>query len=104
MQFYQSFPDFLQANENTVFRFWVYRRMFTPYEQQNAFSDESVFEDVHAETGVIRQCIPLGENDFLLGFQLTFGEEINEQYSNLQFYKLSEIRLSYYRDDQMEEE
>ena len=27
-------------------RFWIYRRMFTPYEQQEAFTDESVFEDV----------------------------------------------------------
>ena len=104
MQLYQSFPDFIQENEGTVFRVWVYKKMFTPYEKENAFVDESVFENPVGESGVIRQCIPIGNGDFLLGIQLTFDEPAKDTYDMLVFYRLSEIRLEYYRNDQLKEE
>ena len=106
MQFYQSMMDFLQANERTVFRFWVYRRMFTPYEEKEALTDESVFEDITARFGIIRQCIPIGNNDFVLGIQLFYDEEIDADapYESLEFFKFSEIRMAFYKDDQMKEE
>lgn len=100
---YNSLPDFLKVNENVVFRFWVYRRVYTPYEEKNAFSDESIFESSHANFGVIRECISIGGGDFLLGIQLVYDEDFdvdNPEYDQLEYYKLSEIRLGYHRDDQ----
>lgn len=83
-----------------IWRFWIYRRMFTPYEQQEAFTDESVFEDVFCTFGIIREVIDL-HGDYLLGIEKVCKDEgfkISE-HPCLEYYKLSEIRLSYYPDD-----
>lgn len=104
MDVYQSFPDFLLANKNTVFHYWVYRRLYTPYEQREAFIDESVYEDSVASAGIIRECIALGNGDYLLGFQVVeIGEPPEQPCTGLEYYRLSEIRLGFSRDEQEEE-
>ena len=37
--------SWLRENRDRLFRFLRYRKVFTPYEIQNAFMDESEFED-----------------------------------------------------------
>ena len=96
MDTYTGIHAFLKEHENEVFHYWVYRRVYTPYEQKECFSDESIFEDTHAGSGYIKECIPLGDGDFLLGFQAVDDcDPYNiTAFDFVEYYKLSEIRLN----------
>ena len=50
---YGDFFSFLERNKDRLFRFWVYKRMFTPLEQEMMYTDQDVYEDYHAHTGII---------------------------------------------------
>jgi len=104
MDIYTDFHAFLKAHMGEVFQYWVYRRIFTPYKQKECFADESVFEDTHASTAIIKECIPLGGGDFLLGFQPVNDCDLyNITYDFIEYYKLSEIRLNRLTKDSKEE-
>lgn len=106
MDTYTDIHAFLKAHEGEIFHYWVYRRVFTPYEQKECFTDESIFEDTHAGVGVIKECIPLGSGDFLLGFQPADDCDpynITTPYDFVEYYKLSEIRLNRRFKNQEEE-
>ena len=93
---FSSFPDFLDAHEDDLFCFWVYRRGYTPYEQQQAFSDESQFEDVHGTVCRVAECISLGNGRFMLGVLPCIDENLDEKEfsSHIDYYNLDEIRIS----------
>jgi hypothetical protein len=101
---YGSFFEFLEKNKDRLFRFWVYKRMFTPLEQEKRYLDQDVYEDYHAHTGIIKEAIVLPDNDLLLGFYIIAGTTSEEEdpYRHLEYYKLSEIRMEY-RPVDMEE-
>lgn len=101
---YGSFSEFLQKNKDRLFRFWVYKRLFTPLEQEKKYIDECVYEDTHAHTGIIREAIVLPDNDLLLGFYIPCCDTVDEEdeYKHIDYYKLSEIRMEY-RPVDMEE-
>lgn len=88
-----------------VYRYWVYRRGFTPYEQEEKFEDESMFEDPQCSFGFIREAINLG-NDWLLGIQEVYPDipASYKAHQHFQYYKLSEIRLAFDIIDQPEHE
>lgn len=91
---------FLHDTGERVFRFWVYRRMFTPHEIEEQYIDESVYEDTMASLGIIKECVVLPDDDVLLGFQHIYDEG-NVVFSDyIAYFKLSEIRLEYWPDDQ----
>ena len=56
-------------NSDRIYRFVVYKKLFTPYEQDKKFSDESQFEDTHYRFGFIEEAIELGQGEWLLGFR-----------------------------------
>ena len=64
---YDNFKQFFEQNPGRIYRYWVYRRMFTPYEQKQAYMDESFFEQSQALFGVVREVVPLPNGDLLLG-------------------------------------
>lgn len=80
--------------EDRVFRLWVFKKMFTPYEQEQKFIDESIFEDVHCKLVRIKELIELADGDYLIGFQETDRDDLY-----IEYYKLSEIRLDYCQSD-----
>lgn len=97
---------FLHDTRGRVFRYWVFKRMFTPLEADKKYIDQSEFVDSHASFGIIRECVPLPDNDILIGFQdvdISFAGD-PENYLNdwISYYKLSEIRLEYHWRDQPE--
>lgn len=96
MEYFSDMLAFVKAHENDLFMCWVYRKLFTPYEQQQAFMDESVFEDSHATLCYIRECVQLENGDFLIGLQSTDDPRDfpNPKLYNVEYYKLSEVRLS----------
>lgn len=101
---YNSFFEFLEKNKDRIFRFWVYKRIFTPLEQEQKYIDQGEYEDYHAKLGIIREVILLPDNDLLLGFYIPGTETADEEdeFMHLDYYKLSEIRMEY-RPVDMEE-
>ena len=99
---YNGFVDFILKNPDRVFRYWVYKKVFTPYELEHKFIDESRYEDSYASFGVVREVIPLPENDYLLGIAQVFETlaDLREDHAHIDYYRLSEIRLAYYPNEQ----
>lgn len=96
---YNSFAEYLKSlPPNTVFRLWEYKRMFTPYEQEEKFSDESQYVNVECDHIRILDVITLPDGDLLLATTYAWGES-----SYISYYKLSEISLAKNEKD-MEEE
>lgn len=85
----------LLDNEDRVYGFFVYKRMFTPYEQEQKFTDESQFEDIHFTYGRIREAVNLGHGEWLLGFQTIVDDDLPAE-SNLDYHRLSDIQLYTY--------
>lgn len=84
------------ANKGRVYRYVVYKKMFTPYEQEQKFSDESQFEDTHMTAALIEEAIPLGNGDWLFGFRQIIDGKLSEY---VDYLRLSDIRLSCFDDD-----
>ena len=82
------------VGEDRVFRLWVFKKMFTPYEQDEKFSDESVYEDDVCKYVMIKELIELPDGDLLIGFQDADSDNLY-----LEYFKLSEIRLDYRPED-----
>ena len=82
------------VGEERVFRMWVFKKMFTPYEQDEKFLDESVYVDDTCKFVMIKELIELPDGDLLIGFQDTDNDNLY-----LEYYKLSEIRLDYCQSD-----
>lgn len=93
---------FLLDNVGRVYRYWVYRRMFTPYEQQRAFSDESFFEDTTARYGIISEAVDLGGGDYLLGFSDPDSIDSAPDERYIEYHRLSDIRINFSPGDQYE--
>jgi hypothetical protein len=84
-------------NSDRIYRFVVYKKLFTPYEQDKKFMDESQFVDTHYRFGFIEEAIELGNGEWLLGFREVVEEEVRGYIS---YFKLSDIQLSYFEQDQ----
>ena len=97
-----DFETWLLNYGDRVYRYLVYKKMFTPYEQQQAFSDESEFVDTYYSFCRIEEAIDLGHGEWLLGLRIL--DEDLENTTILEYYKLSEIRLSHYTDDQEDDD
>lgn len=82
----------------------MYKRIFTPLEQEQKYIDQGEYEDYHAKLGIIREAIVLPDYDLLLGFYIPGTETADEEdeFKHLDYYKLSEIRMEY-RPVDMEE-
>lgn len=85
-------------NDERIYRYFVYKRMFTPYEQQKAFEDETIFEDDYCTFAKITEAIDLGNGEWMLGLTGVDGDTL-ELNTYTEYYKLSEIRLSYFGDE-----
>lgn len=99
-----DFTTWLVNNQETVFTISRYRKMFTPYEEENKFSDETAFEDTYQ--GKIKSAINLGY-DTLLEINVLLdtiggydGEFSNSRVTNYEL--LSNVSLSVYKDESEE--
>ncbi len=95
---------FFHQNKDRIYRFYVYKRIFTPRELEMKYIDQSEFASNMARFGLIREAIILPDKDVLLGIaEITDSvDDIREEYRHLEYFKLSEIRLEYYPDDAAE--
>lgn len=93
----------LLDNDGRIYRYLVYKRMFTPYEQKEAFDDETQFEESTYTFAKISEAIDLGGGDWLLGLTEVDPDTL-ESYSYTEYYKLNEIRLAYFGDEKRKRE
>lgn len=97
---YNSFADYLKSlPPDTVFRLWEYKRMFTPYEQEQKFSDESLYVNEECDYVRILDVIALPDGDLFLATTYAYGDG-----TYINYYKLSEISLGRSEKDMEEEE
>ena len=95
---YDGISAFFEQHKYRVIRFYVYRRMFTPQEVEKQYIDQSVYESNTASISMVREVISLPDGDVLLGIGGIY-EDVCDM-DHLEYYRLSEIRLSYWpRDD-----
>lgn len=96
-----DFETWVLDNSDRVYRYWVYKKMFTPYEQDQKFTDETCYECEECSFGCIQEAIELPDGDILLGFvdPADVGTGV-EGY--IIYQKLSEIHINYSPNDQEE--
>jgi len=93
--------DMLCASYDRIYRFTVYRRMFTPYEEEHKFMDETEFTGSHYAFGRVKDMTPLGNGDYLI--EMRICDEDGADWGRSEFYRLNEIRLSKFDCDNGEE-
>lgn len=97
MKYFEDIKTFFKSIENRPIIYWVYKKMFTPYELDKKFMDESIYEDCHGTEGYIKEVILLPDNDILLGIARVFEDSEDNEYNYfVDYYKLSEIRMAYH--------
>lgn len=94
---YGCLGDYLKTlPENTVFRVWKKKTIFTPLEQEKKSELQNVYENDVAYFVYIRAVIDLPNGDLLLAVESADCE------GYVDYYKLSEIDLAKFKPD-MEE-
>lgn len=85
-----NFAEYLKSlPENTIFRLWQLKRIFTPFEQDVKDEYQSIYEEEVCKKVIILDAIDLPDGDVLLAVH-----DI-EQYPNyIEYYKLSNVDLA----------
>lgn len=94
---------YIRDNSDTIYRLWKYKKMFTPYELDGKFKDESVFEDDICTLVRIVNAIEI-PNDVLLKCRVVSSDCIYEDSTYTDgglyiFERLSNIMLAEYDYD-----
>lgn len=98
-----DFTTWMLDNDNRLYRYWVFKRMFTPDEQDGKYVDQSCFESDTCYLGYIVEAVELPDGDVLLGFEPS--DLIGTQFEGaIHYYKLSEIRLEYCPADEVDQD
>lgn len=95
LPFTWNMRDCLINKRDHVFAYQVYKRMFTPYEQEQKFTDESEFTDIHYQPARIVEAVELGGGDWLIGFHNLYDDS-DDIDGEITYYRLSDISLFTY--------
>ena len=98
---------FIADSQGKIFRIYKYKRVYTPYEQEQKYSDESEYENGgYAEFVFIKQAIELPDGDVLLKLEKTYKpsddfifDEYDKKYKSYRYEKLSDIVIEEYDID-----
>ena len=92
-----SFVTWIEKHKNISFRYWVHKKMFTPYEVDLKDENQSCTDSEECNYGYITDYTILPNNDVMIGF----SEDKVADY--IAYYKLSEIEINYCKSDNEEE-
>jgi len=109
--YYGDFETFMHDDgDGRIFRMLVYKKIFTPLEQEKKYIDQGVYTDICYQDVVVKEVIPLGDNseDLLIGFQYLYDyDDYGADEYDVHYHKLSDIELLYsplnekeYRDEE----
>ena len=85
--------NFVKKNKNTVFRYWLRKRMWTPYEMELKDRYQSDLVEEEASYGYLVEAIDLG-HDWLIGISE------DKKFDYISYYRLSEVDLAISDTDQ----
>lgn len=96
----------LQDNNNKIFRFLTYKKVYTPYEQDKKFIDESMYEEGgYYKFAYITNAIEVPEGTLLELSEVTRNENEDWKDTGIKYYKLlSDINLEMANFDNKYEE
>ena len=85
--------NFVEKNKNTVFRYRLRKRMWTPYEMELKDQYQTDLVDEDASYGYLVEAVDLG-NDWLIGISE------DKKFDYISYYRLSELDLAISDTDQ----
>jgi hypothetical protein len=89
----------IDESDTRIFRYLVYKKVYTPREQHEKYVDESEYEDGGIYTlAKIEEAIDIGNGDWMLGMREIF--EDGSVSKHIKYVKLNEIRLYSFDEDQ----
>jgi hypothetical protein len=89
----------LDESDTRIFRYLIYKKVYTPYEQEHKYIDESEYEDGGMMSfAKIEEAIDMGNGNWMLGMREVF--EDGSVSKHLKYVMLNEIRLWSYDEDQ----
>lgn len=97
-----NFETWMLDNDDRIYRYWVYKRMFTPRELEEKRRNQSCYEDDMYCYGRIEEAVELPDGDVLVAFSNPADDDDDDRKGILYFYKLSELRLVYDPTDKEE--
>ena len=97
----KNMETWVAEHKDTVFRYLVYRKIWTPYEMDEKFSDESEYTSNLYDFGKIVDAIYLGNGKWFVGLSAV-DSETKEEISpkRIEYYNLDEIRLCVFENDE----
>ena len=95
LKFYNNIQDFFKAIENRLIIYWVYKKKFTPYDNEVKSKDVDIYENNVGTEGMIKEVILLPDNDILLGLAQDMELIDYERNYYMDYYRLSEIHIAY---------
>ena len=88
--------DFIERNKDTVFRYWTYKRNYTPYEIDLKDPMQSDLIEEECSYGRFIEAVNLGY-DWLIGI---VEWDAVEPYKYIDYVQLSSIKFAYSSGDQ----
>ena len=89
-----NFSEFINQNKNKLFRYWLRKTMWTPYEMELKDPNQSDLVNEECSYGYFVNCVDLGY-DWLVGIS-----EDNPNGKYVSYHKLSELDFAYSVSDQ----
>ena len=89
----------LDESDTRIFRYCIYKRVYTPLEQEKKYMDESEFEDGGIYTmAKIEEAIDMSNGNWMLGMREIYEDGCVSK--NIKYVMLNEIRLWSFDEDQ----
>lgn len=98
-----SLNDWVEKYKNITFRMLEYKKVWTPYEMNSKFVDESEFKDTHYAFVRVCEAVTLPSGDVLL--KLADWEDISKADNDRIYYwrNMKDIQLDEFDCDKLEE-
>jgi hypothetical protein len=94
-----DFETWLLDGSDRIYRYLVYKKVWTPLEMDKKYSDESEYENAgHYSFCKIEEAVELSPGSWMLGLREIYDDGCVSGHVN--YYPLSDIRLSYFDEDQ----
>ena len=89
----------MDESDTKIFRYLIYKKVYTPYEQDKKYMDESEYEDGgHYTMAKIEEAIDMGNGNWMLGMR-TIYEDCSVS-KHITYVMLNVIRLECFDEDQ----
>ena len=85
--------NFVEKNKDTIFRYWLRKRMWTPYEMELKDPCQADTEMEECSYGYLVEAVDLG-HDWLIGISE------DKKFDYISYYRLSELDLAISDTDQ----